>query len=134
MNQETKQENPPQEYILIVGEIVFRHKEQPEMVNAVRANGVMISDNGILGVYAMGKAQQVLQANFFKKIGTPDVEVVDVVLMNFVKLGRMTVNEFQCMPEGLKFQERVEPKEEQKLPVGDALDQAVAAAGGAANG
>lgn len=128
MNQKEKQTVPPQEYILIVGEIVFRPKEQPEMVNAVRVNGVMISDNGTLGVYAMGKAQQVLQANFFKKLGNPDVEVVDVVLMNFVRLGRMTSEEFQRMPEGLKFQERAATPEEPKLTTGDALDQAVAAA------
>ncbi len=117
-----------QEYILIVGEIVFRSKEEPEMVNAVRANGVMVSDNGNLGVYAMGKAQQVLQANFFKKLSNPDVEVVDVVLMNFVKLGRMTAEEFQRMPEGLKFQERTAAPEEPKLTTGDALDQAITAA------
>ena len=99
--------NETQEYILIVGEIVFHEKDKPKTINAIRANGVMVSDTGNLGVYAMGKAQQVLQANFFKKIGTPDVNVVDVVLMNFVKLGRMTADEFQKMPEGLKFQERV---------------------------
>ena len=125
MNQAT--ENALQEFILVTGEIVFRQKDDTENINAIRCNGVMVQETRNIGIYAMGKAQQILQANFLKKMEGTNIVILDVVLYNFEFLGRMTTEEFQRQPEGLKIQERTPPQ-------GDALDQAIADAGGAANG
>ena len=101
-----------EEYLLITGELVFVDpKVEDSMPNAIRANGVMILSERKINRYAMGKAQQILQANFHQKMGEVQMKIVDVVITNFEWLGRMTPGEFAKMPEGLKMQERA--------PVGD---------------
>lgn len=98
-----------EEYLLITGELVFvdptvdPEKQAP---SAIRANGVMILSERKINRYAMGKAQQILQANFHQKMGEIRMQIVDVVITNFEWLGRMTPGEFAKMPEGLKMQER----------------------------
>jgi hypothetical protein len=102
-----------EEYVLITGEIVFIDpKVERAFPNAIRANGVMMLSERKLNRYAMGKAQQVLQANFHQKMGEVEVQVVDVVLFNFTWLGRMTPGEFSKMPDGLKIQERAPESDE----------------------
>ena len=95
------------EYVLITGELVFVDPAVENCLpNAIRANGVMVLPERKINRFAMGKAQQILQANFFQKMGEVQVNVVDVVLINFTWLGRMTPGEFSKTPEGLKMQER----------------------------
>lgn len=100
------------EYLLITGELTFIDPENENaMPNSVRSNGIMVLDERKLSHYALGKAQQVLQANFHKKMGEVQVTVVDVVLLNFEWLGRMTQGEFEKLPPGIAMRERTDATE-----------------------
>lgn len=120
-------------HFLIAGELVFLQKESEE-VNGIRANGILITDDTNIGVSAIGKAQQVLQMNFFKKMGDSSLTIVDVIVMNLMYLGFMTEEEFKKTPPGLQQQEM---KQEETTPEtvaltpasNDALDTAIADAG-----
>ena len=109
---------------LIVGEIVFQTKDDPG-VNAVRINGVIIDDQRELPSRLLGKAQQILQLNFHQRMGeeSQSLNVLDVVLQNFVYLGHFTQGEFITPPEGTKVQEKVVP-----LKAHPSLEDSVAAA------
>ena len=118
-----QQADVPQEFILVTGELVFHEKDKPDTLNAVRCNGMLMQDTRNIGVYSLGKAQQVLQANFLKKIPPQDAPtVVDVVITNISFLGRMTKEEFQHQPAQLQERTRVPTP-------GDALYKAVQSAG-----
>ena len=99
-------ENVKHHHQLIVGEIIFRSKQNEEDVTAIRLNGVLISDRVDLPVRTLGKAQQILQLNFHNKMQSEDIEVLDVVLHNFVYLGHFTKEEFEATPDGTKVQEK----------------------------
>lgn len=111
-------------HYLITAEVVFKHQEQ-EQVTAIRINGVLIQDELGLPQRSLGKAQQIVQLNFHRRMAeeSPFLTVLDVVLMNFVHMGHMTQEEFMKPPEGTKLAE-VAANE----PVAD-LDTAVAEAG-----
>ena len=109
---------------LIVGEIAFRERDK-EDIAAIRVNGIMMDPEKELPVRLLGKAQQILQLNFHQRMQNQNIEVLDVVLMNFVYLGQMTQEEFHKAPERLKLQEKaIAPVVE---PIPD-LEQAVAQA------
>ena len=117
-------ENPQKHHYLIAAEIVFKHQEQ-EQVTAVRVNGVLIQDELGLPQRSLGKAQQIVQLNFMRRMAeeAPFLTVLDVVLMNFVHMGQFTQAEFSKPPEGMKLAEAATAE-----PVAD-LDTAVAEAG-----
>lgn len=110
---------------LIVGEIAFRERNREEIA-ALRINGIMMDPERDLPVRLLGKAQQILQLNFHQRMGDQNLEVLDVVLMNFVYLGQMTQEEFHKTPEGTKLQEK--PQASVVAAVPD-LETAVAEAG-----
>lgn len=95
-------------HFLIAGELVFTQEGNDE-VNAIRVNGVLLTDQTNLPVASLGKAQQVLQANFYERMKGQKVDVVDVILINITYLGQMTQEEFYKNPEGmgLKVKEEV---------------------------
>lgn len=92
-------------YHLITGEIVFRRKDSEE-INAIRLNGVLADESQKIPVRLLARAQQILQANFFRNMEGQDVQVVDVVVLNFSYLGQFTTEEFHKEPEGMKLQEQ----------------------------
>lgn len=114
--------NQTSHYHMISGEIVFRTKGD-EQINAMRMNGILKDQERDIPVRLLGKAQQVLQLNFHQRMQDQNLEVIDVVLMNFMYLGLFTEEEFHRAPEGTKLQEV--PKE---APAPVDLDAAVAEA------
>lgn len=107
---------------LIVGEIVFKERNQ-ENVHSIRVNGVLVNADREIPVRMLGKAQQILQLNFHQRMQDENIEVLDVVLTNFIYLGYMTQEEFHKAPEGAKLQEK--PQAPAMVAVPD-LDDAVA--------
>lgn len=110
-------------HFLVTGEIVFYDVDEDKAksqdkdytgpdVNALRVNGILITDTTTLPVASLGKAQQVLQANFFTRMEGQNLRVVDVVLTNFTYLGLMTQEEFHHNPEVMKPKERTPDLEE----------------------
>ncbi len=99
------EKNEKLHHFLLVGEIVFREPNS-EQINALRVNGILIAPEKALPVRQIGKAQQVLQLNFFKRMQIPDLQVVDVVLVNIIHLGEFTQEEFHQPPEGTVLKEK----------------------------
>lgn len=92
-------------YFLVCGEIIFHTAD--EQVGTIRLNALVTHDQPTIPVRLIGKAQQALQLNFFKKIDDAAAKVVDVVIVNFSSLGRMTEKEFHAAPAGMELQEKV---------------------------
>ena len=90
-------------YFLVAGEILF-HTPDGEM-GQVRLNAVVMNDSDTVPSALIGKAQQVLQLNFFKMANDAENTVVNVIILNFTNLGRMTEEQFHAVPEGMKIQE-----------------------------
>lgn len=101
-------QQPKKFHHLIVGEIVFRHRNS-EDIHGIRLNGILIDDQDTIPVRLLGKAQQILQLNFHKKMQDENIEVLDVILQSFSPLGQMTEEEFHAVPEGVKVEERKAP-------------------------
>lgn len=125
MNDGTKKHH----HHLVAGEIVFKQKDH-DNIHSVRVNGVLIDPEKEIPVRLLGKAQQILQLNFHQRMQDENIEVLDVVLTNFVYLGHFTQEEFHRVPEGTKLQEKAAqaPAERHLKSVPD-LEQAVAEAG-----
>lgn len=107
-------------HFLITGEIVFTEKSSDE-VNAIRVNGVLLTDQTNLPVASLGKAQQVLQANFHERMKGQKIDVVDVILTNITYLGQMTQDEFYKNPEGMELKVK-------EGPASPTLEEVIAAA------
>lgn len=94
---------------LITGEIVFRHKQdETGQVNAIRVNGVLLDEARDIPARLLGKSQQILQLNFHKRMQDENIEVLDVVLVNFVYLGEFTEEQFHAAPEGTTLKPKAE--------------------------
>ena len=93
-------------HFLIAGNVVFVNKEAGQP-GSVPLNGVLISDTSNLPARSLGKAQQVLQLNFFKNSGVDakEVQVVDVVLLSLTYLGCFSEAEFNQPPAGMTLQQ-----------------------------
>jgi hypothetical protein len=122
-------------YFLVAAQIIFvipdpEGKDDPNMSTAF-INGVVTNDRDLFPSHLVGKAQQVAQMQFFKRLGdeAPKVQVIDVVIVNINNLGYMTEEEFTAAPAGMVKQEK---KEEPKLTIvgsgADVLDPAAIAA------
>lgn len=120
-------ENDKYHHHLICAEIVFTHDDEGDIPNAIRTNGVLITQDRNIPVASLGKAQQIVQLNFHQRMKDEKIKVVDVVLMSFSYLGEFTKEEFHKVPEGTKLQEKVEPEKPTLTTVPD-LDRAVAEA------
>jgi len=106
-------------YFLIAGNIVFTIGEEPTPISAA-CNAVVRSIDGRLGVAHIARAQQALQGQFHKKIGSEiKLTVVDVVITAAIPLGVFTQAEFNKLPEGMVLVERPPVN----APVNKDLDQ-----------
>lgn len=115
---------PKYHHHMIVAEIVFMPKAD-SVVNSLRVNGVLVDPEKDIPIRLLGKAQQIVQLQFHNRMEGQDIQVLDVVLMNFMYLGHMTEAEFQKVPEGVALKEKT-PKP--ALSVVPDLDTAVAEA------
>lgn len=121
-------ENQKHHHHLIAGEIVFKQKDH-DNIHSVRLNGVLIDPGREIPFRLLGKAQQILQLNFHQRMQEENIEVLDVVLTNFVYLGHFTQAEFHQVPEGMKLQEKTDgAAPERHLKSVPDLEQAVAEA------
>lgn len=96
-----------QHYYLVAGEIFYQTPDDEQM-GAMRLNCVVMSKDGRLSVAHIGRAQQALQAQFFRMIGNTNPNIVNVVIIAFNPLGEFTNAEFNAPPEGTKLAELVE--------------------------
>jgi hypothetical protein len=101
MINETKES---QLYWLVAGEIVFYAKDS-DVPNAVRVNTVVTSQDERVTVAQIGRVQQALQMNFFKRMNDAELKVVDVVILAWMPMGRQTSEEFNAVPAGSQLVE-----------------------------
>ena len=93
---------------LVAGQILLTEGNNPSL-NSVPLNCVITTKEPIIGVHDIGRAQQMLQMLFFKKLPesvVPTINVVDVVILSLTNLGYMTDERFLQKPEGVAVQER----------------------------
>jgi hypothetical protein len=102
MSVDDKAAGERQSYILVAGEIVFQMNED-EPPNAIRLNTVVTSRDGRVSVQHIGRAQQALQLQFFKRMGDPNLKVLDVVILAITPLGEFTPEEFNAAPSGTEM-------------------------------
>ena len=94
-----------QHYYLVAGLVIFQTKDGE--AGQIMTNGIVVNDNKTFPARLIGKAQQILQMNFFKRLDDPSTTVVDVPIYSISYLGLMTEKEFDAAPEGMQLQERV---------------------------
>jgi hypothetical protein len=99
----------PYYYSLITAEIQFNLPGDPT-VHAGRLNGVMADALPEITAKLIGKAQQIVQLQFHKRMEGLDPKVLDVVLLGLTPLGRMTESEFQGTPKGEPVSDKVLPQ------------------------
>ena len=80
-------------YYLVSGSVTFRNPAD-ESIGSFPFNTVVQNDIQAVPIRLLGKAQQALQMNFFKKTEDPSLEVVDVHLFSFSYLGWMSEQYF----------------------------------------
>lgn len=100
-------------YFLVCGEVIFHTPD--EQAGTIRLNAVVTHEKPTVPVRLIGKAQQALQLNFFKKLGDAAATVVDVVVISISDLGKMSEKEFHAAPEGMELRQRTDEN-----PFGDA--------------
>lgn len=84
-------------YHLVAGNVVYKAPgadANANMMGTITLNGLILSDTKILGVANLNDAQQVLQHHFRNKTQDPDIEIVDVIILNIVRLGYQSDFEF----------------------------------------
>lgn len=94
-----------QHYHLVTGSVIYQEAED-QPFQSITLNGIVRDDEKEIPTRLLGRAQQILQINFMKKIDSTQHKVVDVILLNFAYLGHMTEEVFQAPPAGTKLQEK----------------------------
>lgn len=102
-------------HYLVCGSII--HTNDEEQICSIDINGIVANDTKNIPAYQLARAQQVLQANFFRRMEDVKVEVRDVVIQNMIYLGFMTDAEFKRQPEGMTIQELAKKLDEPIDPV-----------------
>lgn len=95
--QKAKQKGIALHHYLIAAELVFRNRGE-DAIMSIRMNGVLMTDKQKLPAKSLGKAQQIVQQNFHNKMQDPNIEILDVVLLNMPYLGHMTQEEYEAQP------------------------------------
>ena len=90
-------------YYLIAGNVVYKvpGTDGQNTMGVISLNGLITSDNAVLRVSDLNKAQQVLQHHFRTKVEDATLEVADVIILNVVALGFQSENEFNNLSMGL---------------------------------
>lgn len=80
-------------FFLFCAEIVFQIKDAPGL-SSYRMNTVVTSNQNTLHAAQIGKAQQILQMEFIKRMNDPTLEIRDVIILTINPLGLQTTEEF----------------------------------------
>lgn len=94
--------DPQFHFWLVAGQVVFTNGS--DEIQSLPVTSTFATDKQELGIYQLGKAQQALQQEMFRKLGDTDVSqltVVDVLLLALTHLGQMTPAQFTEMPAGV---------------------------------
>lgn len=78
-------------YYLVTGEVVFT---DDGAIHSTNVNGIIVLEENRIPVSELGKAQQILQLNFFKQMNNESLEIQNVVLSNFSYLGKFSKDDF----------------------------------------
>lgn len=97
-------------YYLVAGEILFRDptEEGSSGLGSIKLNTLIVNEQPHVTAAHLGKAQQVLQMEMFKRLGDEKLQVIDVFIIGLSHLGLMTEAKFKQAPEGTMLQERAE--------------------------
>lgn len=116
----------PAYYTLITAEILFTLASQdpfqidpPEEEPAIRTtkiNGVLSDPNPEITAALIGKAQQIVQLQFHKRMQGEKPQVLDVVLLSLSPLGYMTEDQFQDTSKAAKVSDLVLPQPKHLSP------------------
>lgn len=92
-------------YHLVSGQILYQ-VDGENGPGIITLNSLVKTEDGKLNLQMIGRAQQVLQANFLKKVGEVKVQIVDVIILAITNLGVFTEDEFTrssevVVPKGL---------------------------------
>lgn len=83
-----------QHYYLVAGSVTFRNPAD-DSIGSYPFNAVVQNDINAIPVRLIGKAQQALQMQFFRKMEDAELQVIDVHIISFTHLGWMTEAQFQ---------------------------------------
>lgn len=84
--------NPRKHHYLVTGEIHYGIEDNYHMS---RLNAVVTHDEKKVPAKIIGRAQQTLQMNFFKRVEDPTkIKVEDVIIVGLTYLGEFTESEF----------------------------------------
>ena len=89
---------------------MFQDLENNNSLHTIRLNTVITNEEPFVGMRHIASAQQAIQLQAFKKLGT-EIKVIDVFIISVSHLGHMTQAEFEFVPEGYKVQERTNEAE-----------------------
>lgn len=93
-----------EQYNMVAGEVVFKMNEPDAHMNALRLNCVVKTPDSRIAVKELARAQQALQMQFFQRMGTTELTVLDVVILAIMPLGWFTEEEFNATPAGSQIQ------------------------------
>lgn len=91
--------------------------DEKETVFAAMQNGVLLTDEQKLPSKDLGRAQQVVQLQLHRLLGSKETtKIHDVTLINISYLGFMTAEEFTAAPAGMRIQEKKEEGADNAAP------------------
>lgn len=106
----TTTKSPKRHYWMISGMVTFVTKKKDiQFVDYL--NGVVYGNQTNITVQMIARAQRMLQMNLMlKNDNNPDIEIMNVVLQNFIYCGFMTDEEFNKPPENTVLTEVIQPE------------------------
>lgn len=87
-----------QHYYVAAGQILYKAEGQ-EGPGLATVNTLLITPEAYIPLHQVGRAQQGLQAQFMNKVGSTEVEIIDVILISLIPLGFMTESQFRAVPQ-----------------------------------
>lgn len=82
-------------HFLVAALIIFKDKSDDSQIMKVELNTVVEHETDDIPVKLLGRAQQAAQIRFFKEMSDSQIQVIDVVILNMIRMGYMTSEEFK---------------------------------------
>lgn len=90
--QEQNQEAQKFNFIMVAGQVMFAFKGNK---NVVTINALVKQDSELLTQNTLNMAEHGLRSGFIQKLGKDEnIELIDIVILSLVPMGRMTMEEF----------------------------------------
>jgi hypothetical protein len=99
-------------HFMVAAEVLFQmpagENTEEVVLSSATLNAMVTNDKDVFPARMLGRAQQAVQMQLFKKLGDDSTKanVVDVTILNVMNLGYMTDAEFQDAPAGTKQVEK----------------------------